>query len=585
MPQEKQKSDQDRLLNLLVEEKLITKEQIAGVKTIAEAKSKSVSDILSEKEMVNSEKLAQAKAKVFNLPYVSLLDKEINGGMLSIISSEVAENYKIICFDQIGKKIKIGMVDPDNFKAIEAVNFLAREEKFSVKFYVISPLSFRRAFKQYRTLAREVVTALARRTKEETKDIVSVDEGTVQMKEVVKSAPVVKIVSVIIRHALEGQASDIHIEPLTKESRVRFRIDGILHTSLTLPVNIHASIVARVKVLANLKLDETRIPQDGRIRIQFEDRQIDFRVSTLPLLGAEKVVMRILDLSKGTPSLAALGFAGNNLEVVKRHIKLTAGMFLITGPTGSGKSTTLTSILSKINKEGVNIITLEDPIEYFIQGVNQSQIKPEIGFSFASGLRSLLRQDPDIIMVGEIRDNETAELAIHAGLTGHFILSTLHTNDAFGAIPRLIDMKIEPFLLVSTLRAIVAQRLVRKICLHCKTRASVPENILAEIKNELKQIPKEILSKEIKNFTENNLIFHRGNGCPRCGNTGYKGRIAVVEAIEIDNQVKEIIIKKQKFSIEDILKSQKFISMKQDGIIKALQGITTIDEILRVIRD
>lgn len=585
MPPINQKSKQDELLDILINEKLITTEKLAEVRTEAQNKNKSIYDVLVKREIVDSEKLAQIKAKIFNFPHTSLIGKEIKAETLSIISPEVAKNYKIICFSKEGNKIKVGLIDPVDFKAVEAVNFLAREENLEVEYYIISEQSFRKALKQYKSLDEEVITALGRREKEKEEDTVSVEgEGdAVQLKEVVKSAPVVKIVSVIIRHAVEGRASDIHIEPTRKESRVRFRIDGILHTSLSLPINVHTSIIARIKVLARLKLDETRIPQDGRIRIEFEDRQVDFRISTLPLLDKEKVVMRLLDISQGIPKLDELGFLGNNNKIINSGIKSSSGMFLITGPTGSGKSTTLASILSQINSEEVNIVTLEDPIEYFIKGINQSQINPDIGFSFASGLRSLLRQDPDIIMVGEVRDNETAELAIHAGLTGHFILSTLHTNDAFGAIPRLVDMKIEPFLLASTLKTIVAQRLVRRICKHCKIEDKIPDDVLAEIKDEAAQIPQKVISQEIKNFDINNLIFYKGKGCPRCSQGGYKGRVGIVEVIEVNKQVKEMIMEKHKFSAEDILKNQNFINMRQDGIMKALQGVTSLDEILRVL--
>jgi len=481
----------------------------------------------------------------------------------------------------------VGITDPDNFKAIEAVDFLSKEEGLEVEYYLISDPSFDNAFKQYKTLTKEISTALETRAEEKAKELAETkkEEKRINIEEVIKSAPVAKIVSVIIRHAVEGRASDIHIEPLQKESRVRYRIDGVLHTSLVLPKNVLSAIVARVKVLANLKLDETRIPQDGRIRMIINEQEIDLRVSILPLVGEEKVVMRILDVSGGAPDLEELGFSGIGLGIIKKNIKKTDGMFLITGPTGSGKSTTLFSILDIINKEGVNISTLEDPVEYFIQGVNQSQVRPEVGFTFASGLRSLLRQDPDVIMVGEIRDNETAELAIHAGLTGHFVLSTLHTNDAIGVIPRLLDMKAEPFLLASTLNTVIAQRLARKICSHCRSGYKAPDDIAADIKKEIKEIPVDLKSY-IKNFNVNKLILYKGAGCQHCANSGYSGRVAVAEALDINDQIKEIIIdQKRALKTEDIMDSQKFINMKQDGIIKALQGLTTWEEILRVVYD
>jgi len=334
-----------------------------------------------------------------------------------------------------------------------------------------------------------------------------------------------------------------------------------------------------------MKLDESRIPQDGRIILIENKREFDFRVSTLPLLDNEKIVMRILDNTKGSPSLESLGFNEEALKIIKNNIKDTSGMFLVTGPTGSGKSTTIFSALGLLNKEGVNICTLEDPVEYFIKGINQSQVKPEIGYSFSTGLRSLLRQDPDIIMVGEIRDNETAELAIHAALTGHFILSTLHTNNALGAIPRLFDMKVEPFLLSSTLNTILSQRLCRKICSYCKTEDKVPSEIKDGIITEIKNINQSYLKKLYKKIDLENVKFYKGAGCPRCGNTGYYGRLAISEVIDINKKMKDLIMENKKINLEAIMETQNFITLKQDGILKVFEGITTIDELLRVLHD
>ena len=340
--------------------------------------------------------------------------------------------------------------------------------------------------------------------------------------------------------------------------------------------------------MSKLKIDETRVPQDGRIRLLVNKKRIDFRVSIMPLGGAEKIVMRILDLSKGVPPLEELGYSSRALSVLKGNIKKTYGLFLITGPTGSGKSTTLASVLSILNKEDVNVATLEDPIEYYIEGVNQSQVKPEIDYTFASGLRSLLRQDPDILMVGEIRDTETVDLCIHAGLTGHLVLSTLHTNNAIDVIPRLLDMKVEPYLLGSTLNAVISQRLVRKICPKCKTDSGFPEEFRERVVSELEDIPKNILKERIKGYSEqkdlSDFTFSRGAGCAHCGNSGYKDRVAIVEIIDITKTLqKKIIQKDQKISIDDVKEDQEYISMKQDGIIKAIQGVTTIEEVLRVI--
>lgn len=580
-------SKQEELLNILEKENLITKKQINEARSNADRLGLNIEEFLIEKNIIDPEIIAASKSKVYKMNFQNFHDKQVSEEALGIISSEVAENYKVICFEKSGNKIKIGIVDPDNLKAIEAINFLARKEGFQVEYSLISGLSFDKINKQYKDLKKEVGAALETKAQEEERQGKEEKIDDSELDEIIKSAPVAKIVSVIIRHAVEGKASDIHIEPLKNECRVRYRIDGILHTSLILPKNVLSAIVARIKVLSNLKLDETRIPQDGRIRLVINKKAIDFRVSILPLVGQEKVVMRILDTSKGAPELEELGYDGRSSEIINKSIKMTNGMFLVTGPTGSGKSTTLFSILNMLNKEGVNISTLEDPVEYFIKGVNQSQVRPEIGFSFANGLRSLLRQDPDIIMVGEIRDNETAELAIHASLTGHLVLATLHTNSATGAVPRLLDMEVEPFLLGSTLKIVVAQRLARRICSHCKKEEKLPDDILTDIASELNNMPKKIISSLTKKFRDiKSITYYKGEGCPRCGNSGYKGRVAIVEVFEVNDKIKQVIMSEGKIlQMKDVKNSQDFITMKQDGIKKIIQGVTTIEEVLRVIQD
>jgi len=577
----------DVLLKILIKKNLLSTEQADGIIAQSQATAKSFEDILTNGDLIDQEELINIKAEILSLPAVHLLDEKISENSLNAIPKEVAENYKIICFDKSAGKIKIGMIDPENFKAIEAINFLAKEESLKPLFYIISPQSFDKAVKQYTTLRKEVTTALETKAREEELEKKNKKAATETVEEVIKSAPVAKIVSVIIRHAVEGGASDIHIEPLYKESRVRYRIDGVLHTSLILPKNIHPSIIARIKVLASLKLDETRIPQDGRISMTFNNKDIDFRVSCVPLMNDEKMVMRILDVTRGAPTLEELGYGSIGLDVINKNIRFTNGMFLVTGPTGSGKSTTLFSILNMINKEGINISTLEDPVEYYVKGVNQSQIRPEVGYTFATGLRSILRQDPDVIMVGEIRDSETAELAIHASLTGHFVLSTLHTNNALGAIPRLIDMKVEPFLLGSTLTTVIAQRLVRIICKYCKAEFKLPAGMLDDITNEIAKVPKKIIANIFKGkkIDIEKTVFYKGEGCHRCGNTGYSGRICVAEVIDINDAIRSMIMENKIISQEDVQSNQDYITMKQDAYIKVIQGITTIEEALRVIRE
>jgi type IV pilus assembly protein PilB len=579
---------QKKILELLLKKNAISSDQAVAILGETKVGGKSIEELIAEKKLLNNESLTQVKAEAYDLQYINLSETEIGQGTLNIIPHQVAENYQIICFDKTSLTIKVGLTDPENFKAIEAVDFLAKEQNLTVEYFLISKDSFKAAVKQYKSIAEELSTALKTRAAEEQQYLSTIEESQdkVESAEITKSAPVAKIVSVIIRHAVEGGASDIHIEPMEKETRVRYRIDGILHTSLILPRSVHVAIVARIKVMANLKLDESRLPQDGRIRLIINDKEYDFRVSVMPLFSAEKVVMRILDTSKKAPTLEDLGYQGVQLETIKRNLHKTEGMLLTTGPTGSGKSTTLFAMLNLLNKEGVNIATMEDPVEYQVKGVNQSQVRPAIGFTFASGLRSLLRQDPDVIMVGEIRDEETAELAVHASLTGHYVLSTLHTNDAPSAITRLVDMKIEPFLLGSTLHTVIAQRLARKICSNCKIEFKMPEEILKEIKAEVKLVGVDYIKTIVKDFNQDKMIFYAGKGCPRCGNTGYAGRVALAEVLDINQQIKDIVFSgKKHLTMDEVKNSQKFVTIKQDGIIKVLEGLTSMEEVLRVIRD
>ncbi len=580
---------QDQLLRVLQEKKLISAEQAIDINNQAAAAKTALPSFLLDKKIINEEQLAEAKASLYNLPYHNYTDEVIPEEVLNFLPKEIARTYNIVCFARENKTIKVGLVEP-NLKAMEAVNFLALDEKLAVQYYLISAASWQKIFKQYQKIEEEISSALETKAKEEGDDIVAIkaDEATGVDDEDINSAPVSRIVSVIIRHAVEARASDIHIEPFDKESRVRYRIDGILHTSLTLPKSIHNAIIARIKVMSKLKLDETRVPQDGRIRLLVSGRAVDFRVSTLPLANQEKVVMRILDTAKGAPALEDLGFNVNSLRAINAAIKKTSGIILVTGPTGSGKTTTLYSLLTILNQEGVNISTLEDPIEYEMKGVNQSQIRPKVGFTFATGLRSLLRQDPNIIMVGEIRDEETAELSINASLTGHLVVSTLHTNDAIGAIFRLLDMKIERFLLASTLKTVVAQRLARRLCEKCRQETILPPSELEKLTLELQGVPPSILQAELPGLVNpadlSQYKFYRAVGCSHCENTGFTGRVAISEVIDINDTLRDMINKgNQELSLDTVKKSQDFISIKQDGVIKVVKGITTTEEVLRVI--
>jgi type IV pilus assembly protein PilB len=513
--------------------------------------------------------------------------KTVAGSLVNMIPREVAEKYSMMVFDKVEDVLKVAMADPEDAQALNTLNFVAEKEKARIETYAVSQKVFADLFAFYNETNEALKEAVD--SFEDEKDQLAIEDsnndslGKKNTAEVLKDAPVTKLVEVIISHAVEGKASDIHIEPMDKDYRVRFRVDGVLHVSLIFPIEIGPVVISRIKILANLKIDEKRKPQDGRFRLNFNKKDIDFRVSSLPVVGGEKIVMRILDKDSGTSSIENLGLVGMAKRDIGVAIRETYGMILMTGPTGSGKSTTLYTLLKILNNEERNIITLEDPVEYFIEGLNQSQIKPEIGYTFASGLRTVLRQDPNVIMVGEIRDAETAELAVHAALTGHLMFSTLHTNTAIGAIPRLIDMKIEPFLLSSALRMVIAQRLVRRICEKCKKEITVSPVVSGGIAEKIKNISeKELKSYGIK--LADGLRFYHGDGCDACNGTGLKGRLAIYEAVPVTEEIRNIMIEKR--GSEELIKKERdrmgVITIEQDGILKIIQGLTTIEEVERV---
>ncbi len=576
----------NKILGAIKENNLLDNDKFSFLQDKLKKESPNIDELVKKYSLVGQEEYAKIKSQAIGMPYKDLVDENIGNEALRILPMNLASNYKMIIFNRVNDILEVGLVDPENFSAIEAVEFLAHKNNYNVKYYLISENSFNSAFKKAQNIEEEVGEALdyAKDKFEDLGDVVEEEN----LEEIIKTAPVTKIVSVLLKHAVDGRASDIHIEPIGKNSVIRFRIDGALHKSIILPIYIHNALIARVKVMSNMKIDETRIPQDGRIRVnvksQGEEKKIDLRVSTLPLLDYEKVVMRILSTPETVPDFEELGFMGEARKKIEVAITKPNGMLLVTGPTGSGKSFTLFTALNRINKEAVNISTLEDPVEYSVEGVNQSQIRPEVDYTFATGLRSLLRQDPDIIMVGEIRDAETAELAIHAALTGHLLLSTLHTNNALGAIPRLMDMKVEPFLLSSTLNLVLAQRLVRKICDNCKEEMNLPESLNKEIEQMIQDLPESAFYGKFKKGDKPK--FYRGTGCNRCGGTGYKGRLAIVEAFEMDNNLKDVINQKaDMIRFQNELKKQGYINMAQDGVIKSLDGITTIQEVLSVTKD
>ena len=556
------------------------KPQVATqIKALQQQNGQDFGQLLVIQKVLDEEDLVKAKAAFFALPYADLRQLQVPPSVLNLIPSESSGFYNFVPFELNGRNLKVAITDPSNLSALEALEFLGQKQNLQVQLYLASETSVEVVMGKRQNLKKVVGEALkVIQTKEAAQKPA---EGKKEQKSpaVIEEAPVIKIVEVILTNAIEANASDIHIEPSEKDVRVRYRIDGILHTSLMLPKNVHASIVTRIKILSNLKIDESRLPQDGRFHMEVGKKSVDLRVSVLPLIYGEKIVMRILDKTGSVPTLEQLGFRARALTWVNDNIKKTHGIFLITGPTGSGKSTTLYSVLSILNTTSVNIVTLEDPVEYFIEGVNQSQINPDIGLTFASGLRSILRQDPNIVMVGEIRDKETAELAVQAALTGHLVFSTLHTNNAIGAMPRLMDMGIEPFLLASSLNVVAAQRLVRKICADCRKETELPKPLEEEIRKDLAAVPEEYFAgldkKQLKAF--------KGEGCDKCGHTGYRGRFGIFEVLPATTAIQELVLAHASAAkIYEVAQKLGMITMKQDGIIKALRGETTMDEIIRV---
>jgi type IV pilus assembly protein PilB len=568
------------ILAVLTEAGRLTADQLTSAAQEAATTKKTVEQVLIDRKVVDEETLARARGTVIGLPYVDLQGKDIPALVLNLLPKQVSENTKAVAFERVDNVVSIGIAEPGDSSATQSLDFFAQSNQLKVRYFVISMASYRHAAKKYDALGKDVSAALEV-VKEKYAAPKSMAGQEVNLEEIIKGAPVSRIVTVILRYAVDAGASDIHIEPHGDETRVRYRIDGVLRTLLTLPKYIHSSIIARVKVLSNLKLDETRIPQDGRITENFGGKVIDFRISTLPLLDSEKVVMRVLDTTRGIPTLESLGFRKEFVKMISQDIKKPHGMFMITGPTGSGKSTTLLTVLSMRNDEGLNISTLEDPVEYFIKGVNQAQIRPEVGFTFAAGLRSLLRQDPNIIMVGEVRDTETGELAVHAALTGHLILTTLHTNDALGVVPRLLDMHLEPFLLSATLNMAVAQRLARRICDRCKAPTTVPLDIEERIRRDLQSVPE--AWRQHLDLAASKLTLFKGLGCVRCNNTGYIGRIACAEIIPFDTVMRDLVA--EGYPIEKVraaIKAKGLITLQQDALLKALEGLTTIEEVFRI---
>ncbi len=570
----------DQLLLLLQKRGLLNEEQIAHILERGKADSLSAAEVIRSERIIPDEEFAKMYAEFLDVPYIDLTTIKPNLQAMQDISRKAAGTYRFIAFDIKGTQLLVAMEFPDDFQALEAVKFIAKRKGLQPEIYLASSEAIERALRGSGAVEEEIGGALKEFSQDLTEAGAIGDKSSKGIERIVEEAPVSKVVAVMIRHAIEGHSSDIHIEPTDKEVRVRYRIDGKLHTTLTLPPKVHSAIISRIKILSNLKIDESRLPQDGRFSATIDNRAYDFRVSSMPTAFGEKIAMRILDKSSGAPSFEELGLRGAMEETFVKHLNLPYGILLISGPTGSGKSTTLFTSLTTLNSPERNIVTLEDPVEYEITGINQTQVQPEIGLTFASGLRSILRQDPNVIMVGEIRDRETAELSVHAALTGHLVLSSIHTNSAVGAIPRLMDMGIDGFLLSASVRLLAAQRLVPRLCQACKTEVELTPAELEKITMELNGIPDTYRALENQ---KNPKTLYSTPGCPECKEMGVLGRVAIFEVVPISRKMREGINEFNGFdALNAIAKSEGMVTMRQDGLLKALAGEVRYEDVLRV---
>lgn len=590
------KIDPQQLKAFLLDADLISEQEFERLHKKADSSGRKLEDLLMHDAKISPEDLVRLEAYILGIPFISLEHEKIPRDVLDIIPEPIARRHNIVAYKKHGKELEVAMLDP---RDLETIEFIKKKTDLVVKPRLTSQASMKHVLGLYAKsleaefgdiIKKESITLSKKSSSvlQKTHGVGGVGESGEELKKIAEDLPIIRIVDTLVRHAILQKASDIHVEPQEHDVIIRYRIDGILHDAMVLPRHVAPGIIARIKVLASLRLDEHRLPQDGRFQINTNEYKISFRVSVLPIYDGEKVVLRLLPEESHGFTLETLGFHGEGLEVIHQGIKKTVGMILATGPTGSGKTTTLYTVLDILNTPEVNISTIEDPIEYQMPRINQTQVKPDIGFTFANGLRSLVRQDPDIIMVGEIRDNETASLAINAALTGHLVVSTLHTNSAAGAIPRLIDMKVEPFLLASSVTIIIAQRLVRKLC-------GEKERYFLK-KSEIEQIAKVVDLEHVLAFLKKeNVIsqkmrieevpFYKPKPSQECLD-GYASRIGIHEVLQMTPTIKELVMKNASSDeIEAQAKKEGMTTMLEDGFFKAVQGVTSIEEVLRVTRE
>ncbi len=569
MPVRSKKSIED----VLLKDNLISEEQANQLKLEMASTGLPAEKVVRDSGLVSEEEIVKAKAEIISVPYVDISKKGITVDILNKIPEPVAKRYNLIPFDLTKNILSVVMADPLD---LQVIAFLEAKTGLKIKAFIGLPGDIATAVQeQYSTSIDTEVRAALKEAQTETQELKESISDLSKVEDVIQDAPVARIVSTILEYAVKSRASDVHIEPGEEKTRVRYRIDGVLQERVFLPIKVTDAVVSRIKILSNLKIDEKRIPQDGRFQIKVAEQEIDLRVSTLPASWGEKVVMRLLRRTGGVPTFADLGLRGKALKIFEENLLRPHGIILITGPTGSGKSTTISSALTKINNPKVNIVTLEDPVEYRIPGVNQVQINPQAGLTFASGLRSILRQDPNVIMVGEIRDMETAELAVQAALTGHLVLSTLHTNSAAGTLPRLLDMQVEPFLIASTVNIAVAQRLCRRVCQKCKVKVEISKEVMHEMMKVLGPL-----------WPDKSPTLYMGKGCNECNKTGYNGRIGIYEVLSVTEKIGRMILERQPAdTIEKEAVLEGMLRMKQDGYLKVMDGLTTFEEVLRVAQD
>jgi Type II secretory pathway, ATPase PulE/Tfp pilus assembly pathway, ATPase PilB len=577
--------DETELKRLVLDSGLVSKKDVDDAARLADEQGQNLGKVLVSRGIITEDEFRRLQSYILGIPFVDLKNQKLNIDVLSLIPEPIARNHNIVAFKKSGDSLEVAMLDTEDMTAID---FVKKKVGLKILPSLTDNESMKWALVSYQKSLKDEFGSVIEKVVGSIKDLSKGGEDNASdLKKLAEDIPVVKVVDTLLKHAIVQDASDIHIEPEDEQVLVRYRIDGILHDSMVLPKNTAPGITARIKVLSNLKLDEKRVPQDGRFKIDLDGEKVSFRVSTLPTYYGEKTVMRILRENASGFTLESLGFHGYGLETIHNAIRLTTGMILTTGPTGSGKTTTLYTVLDLVNTPDVNISTIEDPIEYQMKRVNQTQVRPEIGFTFAQGMRTLVRQDPDIIMVGEIRDSETASLAVNAALTGHLVLSTLHTNSAAGAIPRLLDMKVEPFLLTSTLQVIVAQRLVRKLGQGKKKYLLNKTEIdslghLIDLDRMLTLLKKENVVPKSAEWKD--VPFYKPN--PDDEGAGYQSRIGIHEILKVTEPVKALILKNASGKeIEEVGKKDGMMTMIEDGIYKATLGQTSIEEVLRVISE